>query len=43
MANLKALRDGGTWYPAARSLPVMETLDDVMISAFSKATSSASS
>ena len=26
MANLKALRDGGTWYPAARSLPVMETL-----------------
>ena len=26
MANLKALRDGGTWYPAARSLPVMETI-----------------
>jgi hypothetical protein len=26
MANLKALRDDGTWYPAARSLPVMETL-----------------
>jgi hypothetical protein len=26
MANLKALRDSGTWYPAARSLPVMETI-----------------
>ena len=26
MANLKALRDAGTWYPAARSLPVMETI-----------------
>ncbi len=26
MSNLKALRDGGTWYPAARSLPVMETI-----------------
>jgi hypothetical protein len=26
MPNLKALRDGGTWYPAARSLPVMETI-----------------
>jgi hypothetical protein len=26
MANFKALRDGGTWYPAARSLPVMETI-----------------
>ena len=26
MANLKALRDAGTWYPAARSFPVMETL-----------------
>ncbi len=26
MPNLMALRDGGTWYPAARSLPVMETI-----------------
>ena len=26
MPNLKALREGGTWYPAARSLPVMETI-----------------
>ncbi|MCW2828208.1 MAG: alkaline phosphatase family protein [Marmoricola sp.] len=26
MPNLKALRDAGTWYPAARSLPVMETI-----------------
>jgi hypothetical protein len=26
MADLKALRDAGTWYPAARSLPVMETI-----------------
>ncbi len=26
MPNLAALRDAGTWYPAARSLPVMETL-----------------
>lgn len=26
MPRLKALRDAGTWYPAARSLPVMETL-----------------
>jgi len=26
MASLKALRDAGTWYPAARSLPVMETI-----------------
>ena len=26
MSNLKALRDTGTWYPAARSLPVMETI-----------------
>ena len=26
MANLKAIRDAGTWYPAARSLPVMETI-----------------
>ena len=26
MSNLQALRDGGTWYPAARSLPVMETI-----------------
>lgn len=24
--NLAALRDGGTWYPGARSLPVMETI-----------------
>ncbi len=26
MPHLRALRDGGTWYPAARSLPVMETI-----------------
>ncbi len=26
MSNLKAMRDAGTWYPAARSLPVMETI-----------------
>lgn len=26
MPNLVALRDGGTWYPNARSLPVMETI-----------------
>ena len=26
MPNLKALRDAGTWYPGARSLPVMETI-----------------
>ena len=26
MPNLVALRDSGTWYPAARSLPVMETI-----------------
>jgi hypothetical protein len=26
MPELAALRDAGTWYPAARSLPVMETL-----------------
>ena len=25
-AGLDALRDGGTWYPAASSLPVMETI-----------------
>ena len=26
MPNVAALRDSGTWYPAARSLPVMETI-----------------
>ena len=26
MARLRALRDAGSWYPAARSLPVMETI-----------------
>jgi hypothetical protein len=26
MPNVAALRDAGTWYPAARSLPVMETI-----------------
>ena len=26
MPTVKALRDGGLWYPAARSLPVMETI-----------------
>lgn len=26
MPELRALRDAGTWYPAARSLPVMETI-----------------
>jgi type I phosphodiesterase/nucleotide pyrophosphatase len=26
MANVAAIRDAGTWYPAARSLPVMETI-----------------
>ncbi len=26
MPRLRELRDGGTWYPAARSLPVMETI-----------------
>lgn len=26
MPTLRALRDAGTWYPAARSLPVMETI-----------------
>ena len=26
MPNVAALRDTGTWYPAARSLPVMETI-----------------
>jgi hypothetical protein len=26
MPHVAALRDGGTWYPAARSLPVMETI-----------------
>ena len=26
MPAVRSLRDGGTWYPAARSLPVMETI-----------------